>query len=221
MGTSIGPGAGRGKQTILHARLADAIRGLLHRAAGVGDHLVMNPGPPAYEARYGWTRGSGWGLVIGFAFIAVALILPMEIVIRVLVIGIFGFLVVSILAGIVGRQVAFRVDQAGVTLGGSPLRYRSATRFIPWEDIARITIWNRALPFGGPLSYVGLSRRPGARPLSKGGSGRADGPAYMAPVPGIAAGAARSASMWAIDHDRLAAAVAVCAPNVRVVDART
>jgi hypothetical protein len=167
---------------------------------------------------------------VSVAFIAGVLIFPVAVVIQVLVIGFFGFAIVDGLAGIVGRQVAFRIDQAGVTLGGNPLWYRSSTRFIPWEDIEEITIWNRAIPavigrwtlFSvGPFSYVGLNRRPGAQPLSGQGSRRADGPAYMAPVPGIAAGAARAASMWTLDHGRLAAAVATCAPNVPVVDART
>jgi hypothetical protein len=171
----------------------------------------------------------GWTMAGGLAFIAVVLIFPVALVIRVVVIGFFGFAIVDGLAGVIGRQIAFRVDQAGVTLGGNPLWYRSSTHLIPWEDVEKITVWNRKIPavigrwtlFSiGPFSYVGVHRRAGAPAFSRDGTGRADGPAYMAPVPGIAAGAARAASMWTLDHDRLAAAVAAWSPRVAVVDIR-
>lgn len=133
--------------------------------------------------------------------------------IAVLVTAVFGSFAVISVASALSRKVALRVDAAGVTLGGGPFRYEATTRFHPWDSIAAITLWKRYFPVTigrwtpfslGPLRYIGLRRIPGAPPITPAGRGRADGPAYMAPVTGIAAGAARNISAFAVDRAHLA-----------------
>jgi hypothetical protein len=143
----------------------------------------------------------------------------MPLAVRLLVIGVFGAFSLQGLVTCLSRRVAFRVDQAGITLGGSPLRYRATTRFHPWADIEKIVLWHRKLPAGPALAHVGLQRRADAPSMTAGGSGRADRTAYGAPVPDIAAGAARAVSAWHLDDGHLVEAVARFAPTVRVVDA--
>jgi hypothetical protein len=58
--------------------------------------------------------------------------------IRVLVVAVFGWFAVCAVAGVLSRKIAFRVDEAGVTLGGGPFRYSSTTRFHPWAGIEKI-----------------------------------------------------------------------------------
>jgi hypothetical protein len=67
----------------------------------------------------------------------------------------------------------------------------------------------------GPIRYIGLQRRPGAPPITRAGKGRADWPAYSAPA-GIAAGAGRNISGFALDRGLLARAVTVYAPHVTI-----
>jgi hypothetical protein len=35
------------------------------------------------------------------------------------------------------------VDASGIILGGTPPRYRSGTRFVPWADIKKIVLWQQ------------------------------------------------------------------------------
>jgi len=63
---------------------------------------------------------------------------------------------VLLVNGLSGR-IALRADASGITLGGTPLRYKSTTRFVPWSDIERIVVWPRWQPRGGPLVYIGLA----------------------------------------------------------------
>jgi hypothetical protein len=182
-----------------------------------------------YVERYRWTPAIALGIGGALAFVALAVFF-MPLIIAIPVEAVFGWAAVISVAGVLSRKVALRVDAAGVTLGGGPFRYHATTRFFPWDDIAAVTIWRRYLPFTvgrwtlfalGPIRYIGLRRWPGARAITPAKRGRADWPAYMAPVPGISAGAARNITAFALDQDRLAQAVAAFASSVALEDGGT
>jgi hypothetical protein len=183
--------------------------------------------PTAHEARYQWTPFISWAIAGDTAFVLVAALVPTPLAIRVMVIAVFGYFGLWSLTCVLSRKIAFRVDQSGITLGGSPFRYRSSTRFFPWGDITKIVIWQRDVPFtlwrwtlfSVTFRYIGLQRRPGAPPVAGDGSGRLDRPAFTAPVVGIAAGAARKVTAWRVSADQLSAPVAAYAHNVAVEEA--
>jgi hypothetical protein len=116
--------------------------------------------------------------------------------------------------------VALRVDARGITLGGSPGRYRSTTRLIPWADVREVVLWRQPMPYGRSVRYVAVARHRGAPPLA-GRRGQRAGRVTargLTPVSGDMLLASRAANLWRLDTDRMTAAVAHFAPGVRVVD---
>jgi hypothetical protein len=170
----------------------------------------------AYEARYGWNRQSALVIAGCGAFCLAVLVLPAPLWLRVTTIGFFGLGGLVIVAAVLTRKTALRVDESGVTMNASPLSARPA-RFYPWEDVDAVVIWqyNR-------LKKVGIVRRDGAAPLLNrplGGISRAalditspDG------LPYETAATAVSASGWFLRTDVLTATVARFAPDVPVFD---
>ena len=77
------------------------------------------------------------------------------------------------------------MDSSGVTLGGSPGRYRSATCLIPWADIREVVLWRQPVPYGRSMRYVVVARRKGARPLAGRRGQRADEVTARALTPGV------------------------------------
>lgn len=191
---------------------------------------VMRSGNLVYQARYGWSGTSWWLSAAGLAFISTAFLGLQAILIEVLGIPCGAFLLANVLSALIGRAVAFRVDESGVTIGGNPIPfwYRASTRFIPWTQIQQVSIWHRDFPLTigdrtlfnlGRAYYVGLVRSPGAPGLSERGflGSYANRPVYRGPS-GITAGTARVVSMWTLDRNRLEAAVSIFAPGVTVVE---
>jgi hypothetical protein len=182
---------------------------------------VDQPGM-SYEARYGWNRQSWRLIVIGLAFCAVALLPAIPLWLKVVDIAFFGGGALMMVAASLRRPVAIRVDEAGITLCGSPLFPKSTTRHFPWEDVTRVIIWRG--PFSGRvnrLEFVGAERRPGAPPLTGKFVGRRAQYAVRLDSPGIPPEVALSRATnngWVLDHGKLTAAVAHFAPGVRVVD---
>jgi hypothetical protein len=171
--------------------------------------------PGVYVARYGWNRRSG-SLIIGAAvFVLLALTVPMSLALRVVTLVFFGGGALVFIASIATRRVALRVDASGVTLGGSPGRYRSTTCLIPWRQ---------PMPYGRSMRYVGVARRKGARPLAGPRGQRAGKVTARALAPGVSGDtllASRAVNLWRLDTHRMAAAVAHFAPGVRVIDQGT
>ncbi|MFD7444630.1 hypothetical protein [Streptomyces sp. NPDC059909] len=174
-----------------------------------------------YEARYGFDRRTVAVLAVSVLFCAGALIpgadfsLGLQIAIFVL----FGDGGLFMAAGALTRKVAFRVDESGVLLGGSPLRYRATTVHVPWEDITAVVLWQQRVPHT-TIPWVGVARPEGAPPLPGPGQGRfahAVGEA-LAPVPIDLLVASRAVNGWRLDNGRLAAALAHFAPGVELVD---
>ena len=174
-------------------------------------------------ARYGWNRRSG-SLIIGAAvFVLVALTVPMSLALRVVTLVFFGGGALVFIVNIASRRVALRVDASGITLGGSPGRYRSTTRLIPWADIRDVVLWRQPMPYGRSMRYVAVTRRKGAPPLA-GRRGQRAGKVTartLTPVSGDTLLASRAVNLWRLDADRLTAAVTHFAPSVRVIDQDT
>jgi hypothetical protein len=183
----------------------------------------VSPEPGVYVARYGWNGRSG-GLIIGAAvFVLVAVTVPMSLALRVVTLVLFGGGALVFIASIATRRVALRVDARGITLGGSPGRYRSTTRLIPWADVREVALWRQPMPYGRSVRYVAVARHRGAPPLA-GRRGRRAGQVTaraLTPVSGDMLLASRAANLWRLDTDRMTAAVAHFAPSVRVVDKDT
>jgi hypothetical protein len=178
-----------------------------------------------YVERYRWTPTIGIGIALALAFVAIGVFAVPPLIIRIPVVAFFGWAALFSIATVLSRKVALRVDEAGITFGGGVFRYNETTRFHRWADVEAITLWQRYIPLTigrwspfafGPIHYIGVRRRPGAPPITPGGRGRADWPAFMAPATGVAAGAARSATAFVIDEARLARAVAAFAPAVPI-----
>jgi len=167
-----------------------------------------------YVARYGWNRRSG-SLIAGAAvFVLVALTVPMSLALRVVTLVFFGGGALVFIGSIATRRVALRVDASGVTLAGSPGRYRSTNCLIPWADIRKVVLWRQPMPYGRSIRYVGVARR-GQR------AGKVTARALTPGVSGDTLLASRAVNLWRLDAHRMAAAVAHFAPGVRVIDQDT
>ncbi len=179
----------------------------------------MLPDPGCYEERYRMTvaalpRHLAVGLIsIALLFLVVAPWVTVALIAAALVI-LMG-------TGVAARRmIAFRVDQAGITLGAEPGKLmicRSPAVFIPWANAEKIILYP-ARPGGrGPedrIPCIGVQQREGSAAVP-GGNEQAAG----CPVPGVAAGATRRVTGWRLDRERLAAVAAAVAPVVPIVDA--
>jgi hypothetical protein len=177
----------------------------------------MLPDPGCYEERYRMTAAA----------------LPRHLAVALMSIGLLFLVVAPWVTGVViaaalvvlmgtgvaaRRMIAFRADQAGITLGAVPGRLmvrRGPAVFIPWADAEKIILYP-ARPDGQapedrvPCIAVQQRQESAAVP----GNDQAAG----CPVPG-AAGTTRRVSGWRLDRERLAAVAAAVAPAVPIVDA--
>lgn len=198
---------------------------------------AMRPEEPVYQARYGEPGITLTGLIASLVMIVLGCLdfihPPLISAIFPLWLSLAGGVIslAAVLSASIGRQVAFGIDQSGITFGGHPLRYRATTRHIPWADIRQITLWTREVSLvntsRGPsvtlfrYRYIGLIRYPGTPDLYKGRLSRwLFGMPPVGGPPGIAAGTARRISTWKLDRARLKLAVSNFAPSVPVVDLR-
>lgn len=172
-----------------------------------------------YEERYHWTRTSISALTVCCVLVLCGVAVPLPLPLRVVIIAVCGygaFLSVIVPAS---RKVALRIDASGITLGGSPLRYKATTRVIQWNEVQRVFLWRR----GPGVRYLAVERPADAPPLSPGGTGKADRPAlYLSPDPQVPAptlkvGATRGMQAFSVDDARLSEAVAHYAPIVNIV----
>jgi hypothetical protein len=179
----------------------------------------MEDDPAAYQARYGLSGRTALVIAGSAVFVVLGIMLPMSPGVRIIDFALCGGGGLVLLGAAASRRVAFRVDSAGVTLGGIPPRYRSGTKFVPWAEIERIVLWKQRLPpYGVTMRYVGVARRANAPPLA---GPRAQAVARvtaraLAPVSGDILMASRAVNGWRLDEDRLAAAVRHLAPGVAI-----
>jgi hypothetical protein len=179
----------------------------------------MLPDPGCYEERYRMTaaalpRHLAVGLIsIGLLFLVVA---PW-----VTGVVIAAALVILMGTGVAARRmIAFRADQAGITLGSVPGRLmvrRGPPVFIRWADAEKIILYP-ARPGGQApedrVQCIGVQQREGSAALPVGNEQAAG-----CPVPGVAAGATRRVTGWRLDRERFAAVTAAVAPGVPIIDA--
>jgi hypothetical protein len=171
-----------------------------------------------YEEYQGFGGRTGSGLVLCAVFVIFASVEQLPVGLRIAFLVVFGGTGALLIAHAVSHRIALRVDAEGVTMGGTPLRYRSTTKLVPWSDIERIVVWQRRMPRGGPLLYVGLAGGPNApRPEGPAARAAARANALAAPtVPGGTYLAIRAVTGWHLGPARLAAATARFAPTVQI-----
>ncbi|MFC5954054.1 hypothetical protein ACFP51_05970 [Streptomyces pratens] len=172
-----------------------------------------------YQARYGWDLRTTGVVAVCAVFTVLLLFSDMPLYARVLGLPLFGvgglFMAYVALSG----KVAFRVDETGVLLGGSPARYGTTTAHVRWGDITGVVLWRQATGRSS-LTHVGVVRREGAPALP------GDGPKaraileHLVPVPADVAMTSRPVTGWHLDQERLMAAVTHFAPGLPVYDHR-
>lgn len=178
----------------------------------------MLPDQGCYEERYRLTGSAVLGLgasllAVGLGFLWHTQAIFGVIAVVLLVLAALGGGVVEVAR----REVAFRADYAGITLGAVPgTMPRRRAVFVPWADVEQIIVYP-----GGPsgpgrpetAQCVGIQRREGAVALAEGNE-QASG----CPVPGVAAGVTRRVAGWRLDRARLAGVTSVLAPGVRITE---
>ncbi|MCT9007377.1 hypothetical protein [Streptomyces rhizosphaerihabitans] len=180
----------------------------------------MNSEHAAYEARFGWTARTVLMTLIGLAFFGCAFLpnAPLLMAVSVGAFGLVGLLTFSV--GALSRKVALRVDENGVTLGGSPLPVGYKTDVVPWTDIISVVLWTQHVG-RKKMPYIGLQRKQGSPQLP----GQPYGPhrqrMYETLIPHVSpeiVHASRPVNLWNLDRARLESAVETFAPQVEVVD---
>ncbi|MFE2972678.1 hypothetical protein ACFXKC_55990 [Streptomyces sp. NPDC059340] len=183
----------------------------------------MSNEPPEYEVHCGWTWPNTLLVIVCFVFAAILLAPGGPLYMRVLG-GLFfggGGLMMAVMA--LSRAVVLRVDEKGVLLGGMPPGNRATTTVVPWSEIEAIVLWRQRAPFTFRSLYVGVQRHPGLPPLpGLAGSRflRTANRCLVHVVPADVVMASRAMTLWNLDEDRLARAVAHFAPHVAMVDTR-
>ena len=183
----------------------------------------MLPDQGCYEERYRLTGSVALGLAASLLSIGLGLLWH-----TLLVFAVTAVILAAVAAqggGVLGtarRMIAFRADQAGISLGAVPGRLiprHCAAVFVPWADIEQIILYP-VYPRGqgryARVQCVGIQRRDGAPALSWGNE-----QAPSCPAPGVAAGATRRVTGWRLDRERLAAVTAVVASGIPIIDAST
>jgi hypothetical protein len=94
----------------------------------------------AYEERYGFAPKTLGLISIGVVFTLAAIFVPTGTLLRVVWLVFFGGGGVVALVVALSRRVALRVDESGIALGGSPLRYAATTAHVPWRDIEAVVL---------------------------------------------------------------------------------
>ncbi|MFI2205504.1 hypothetical protein ACH47Z_32955 [Streptomyces sp. NPDC020192] len=174
-------------------------------------------GSLAYEARYGWNGKTIRGVVISAVFTGLLLLPGMPLYARILGLPLFGGGALFMTYVARSHKVAFRVDDTGVLLGGSPARYGATTVHVPWDDITGFVLW-RQVTGKASVPYVGVSRREGAPALPGDGPRSRAVLSALTPVPADIAIASRAVTGWRLDQERLVSAVAHFAPGVPVTE---
>jgi hypothetical protein len=181
----------------------------------------MHPDQGCYEERYRLARGTMLALAGGLLALAIGFLLAGPLAVGLTFLGIAAITALPAVIGPATRRIAFRADQAGITLGADlrdswPFR-RDRAVFVPWADVEQVIIYPRpGYPAGSPARCIGIQRRPDTPDLAK-----YDEPAPGCPLPRVTAAATQPVSGWRLDRDRLAAVTAAVAPGIPVIDAST
>jgi hypothetical protein len=148
----------------------------------------------AYQEKYGFPAGYARLLFICVAFVLGGIFVALPVATRMVELLLFGGggLVLTFLGLRATRMVALRVDEDGITLGGSPMQYASTTTVVPWPEMRTVRLTRQ--PEGPSLPVITAVRRGQREPVSKTVQG------------------------WRLDSERLGAALKVFAPGVHLND---
>lgn len=177
--------------------------------------------PGEYVARFGFNRKAVPVMLGCAAFTAACVLLPdMNILVRSAGLLLFGgggllLLVISLKGG-----VAFRANREDITLGNPPVGVQRPELHVPWASIAEVVLFRQDAG-AATMPYVGLRLRPGAPAVDTGidRDGRVwQGVRRLVPhVPEDVLAHSRAINGWRLDEQRLAQALDVHAPHVRIV----
>ena len=178
----------------------------------------MADDPVTYETLHGLGGRTGPAVLICLAGVIGALVAKAPVPVLIAALVVFGGSGTALLVHGLSGRIALRVDPSGITLGGTPLRYKSTTRFVPWSDIELIVLWRRWLPHGGSITYLALAGPADALQAdSRVARLAAKANALAAPaISGSTYLGMRAVTGWHLDLDRLVAATAHFAPSVRI-----
>ncbi|MEV0251418.1 hypothetical protein AB0H76_32830 [Nocardia sp. NPDC050712] len=158
-------------------------------------------------------------------FVAAAILVPgMSPVLRIATLLLFGGGGLLLVAVALSRKVALRVDQAGITLGGQPLRYESGTLRIPWAEVQAVVLWRQHSAAG--IAWIGVLRSVDAPPLPSTPAGATGRRVHSAAAAISGAPDARllecgrTINGWKLDTAQLAATLRAIAPQVELIDNR-
>jgi hypothetical protein len=107
-----------------------------------------------------------------------------------------------------------------ITLGGHSLRYKVNTRALPWHEVQRVFLWRRR----PRVRCLSVERPDDAPPLSPGGTGMADRPAFyrapnpQVPSPTLKVGTTRAMQAFSVADDCLSAIILHYAPSAKIVN---
>jgi hypothetical protein len=190
-------------------------------------HRLMSPDALVYEERCHWTRTSVIALAVCALIVLFGVLAPqMWLPLRVILIALPGYGAFLSVAVPASRRVALRVDANGITLGGSSFwRYKATTRVVPWHEVQRVFLWRRIAGVQWiSVRYLGVERRVDAPPLSPGGTGQVDRPAFylsrnpQVPTPALKVGTTRGMQAFSVDDAQLSGAIARYASSVSLVN---
>jgi hypothetical protein len=115
----------------------------------------MHPDQGCYEERYRLARGTMLALAGGLLALAIGFLLAGPLAVGLTFLGIAAITALPAVIGPATRRIAFRADQAGITLGADlrdswPFR-RDRAVFVPWADVEQVIIYPRpGYPAGSP-----------------------------------------------------------------------
>jgi hypothetical protein len=174
--------------------------------------------PSVYEAGYGLTLKSASVVVAAGMFSVAAIMLDVSWPLRIATLALFGVGGLVHLVNLLSRKVALRVDRAGIVFGGSPIRYKATTEFIPWAEVQAVVLFTQVIPTTHgttKMHHVGVQRKPGFGPPS---SRVQRVTAKLVPdVPARIVTTSRAVSGWRLDARALSDALP---PEIRLIDAR-
>lgn len=148
----------------------------------------------AYQEKYSFPASHARLLFICVAFVLGGIFVALPVATRMVELLLFGGggLVLTFLGIRAARVVALRVDEDGITLGGSPTQYASTTTVVPWSEIRTVRLTRQ--PAGPSLPVITVVPHGRREPVSKTVQG------------------------WRLDSERLGAALKVFAPGVHLND---
>jgi hypothetical protein len=172
---------------------------------------AVGPDVAIYEARYQFTRRTGWAAAGAAAFVAVGLLVPMPVPLTAAVVAFFGVGLLCLLAVALGRRTAFRADASGITLGRPlALPWLPSAAFFPWHDIACLHLSAVRARSRIDMPFVGIEFKPDAAGAPRRYQSRLAAQTLLGGKPGVV----QMLQSWRLDVGRLHDTIAAVAPGV-------